>query len=58
MLVGISAAKERRKFDNLLETEEAAGKMGAEACSWKEERKEKMQQTIFLSSSLNSNSLI
>ena len=37
------AAKERRKFANLEETEEAAaGKVGAVACSWREERREKM----------------
>ena len=37
------AAKERRKFANLEETEEAAaGKVGAEARSWREERREKM----------------
>ena len=37
------AAKERRKFANLEETEEAAaGKVGAEARSWREERREKI----------------
>ena len=43
------AAKERRKFSNLEETEEAAtGKVGAEARSWREERREKMGRKGYL----------
>ena len=39
------AAKERRKFAHLEETEEAAGEVGARARSWREERREKMGKT-------------